>query len=474
MASSPSCDWRGKKMMEVIDSFDENATFFGVGGPQMQSHKNFKNYGNTTFLSDKPFYPRYVHSYHPLFHFFLPLLETKFRVFFFLRNLENSSFWDEIANNPCFFISLEGEIFAYRFFEKVKKYYNKIEKSCPPTLLVTKTKKLLDRYYFKNIDFLCTYLPQAFDSVYDFSYPNQFIGKQIIFETYKKLLLSDSKYAYMVEGNNLAVKPTEITLIVEEICFHKRKNFRESNAISQSACVIYVSVGNSSWEIQRNTDVVISSIDKFITDLQASNRISREQTVILWRSKPDLDFDQRIGVRCLNVEESHLLDAIASADIGAVCNGDAVFEAAVAQLPTVILDPQGKYYSYMSLLYNIWSSDLNFAADGELLPETTARNFAGAIAEFWKNWYLNPKEHYRLAQKITPKLLSLLPQGNALAPNEEFELKNSTVNYIDPDVCLKNYLQKITQRWNIYEKKKSHSFFEASERLKFVYDKEII
>mgnify|MGYP000967653462 CR=1 FL=1 len=50
-------------------------------------------------------------------------------------------------------------------------------------------------------------------------------------------------------------------------------------------------------------------------------------------------------------------------------NGDAVAEAAMYQLPTVVVDPAGFFDAYFKLLYNSFSSDVNIARNGEIYPE---------------------------------------------------------------------------------------------------------
>jgi hypothetical protein len=62
-------------------------------------------------------------------------------------------------------------------------------------------------------------------------------------------------------------------------------------------------------------------------------------------------------------------------------NGESVVECAMFQLPTMIMDKRSGWYSYFTLLYNVYNSDLNMGVDGEVYPELIAQNFPEKVAE---------------------------------------------------------------------------------------------
>lgn len=98
------------------------------------------------------------------------------------------------------------------------------------------------------------------------------------------------------------------------------------------------------------------------------------------------------------------------ADLGACMNGESVLEFACMQIPTLIIDNNGKANSYKKLLYTQYDSDINMVAKGEVITELLGMNFPEKVCEQWILQYENPTLKYKTIRRLKKLLFKFLAQ----------------------------------------------------------------
>lgn len=446
-----SNDFRTKKIMEYITKKVPDVEFFGVGGQHMKTLPNFRNYGDVGLLMDKNFFPRRHQAYGPFGYDFLPLAHTNFFVKKEMNLLEKQGFWEEFDRDVAIMLVNNNEPFAWQLTKKLAKVCATFSKPKPLVMLIEKSK----RWYHRHLTFYFDYfleslpIPQKANLREAFQYPGTFFGHQGVFDAYKYILSTDARYAGCFENGMLRLNKHDLTLIIEELSFNERRKFREKHNIPDSNYAIYVWAGDAEQEHKKNWPVIIKAVKTFLEDAKQSFQPS-SFTVIVHGYEVPAELaslgTQTVLVQPSLTDNSERIQAMCASDVGAICHGHSVSEAAVAQLPTVVLNCQSFGYAYMTLNYNVWVSEMNMLARGELFPETTGRNFGEKVAEFWQQWFAAPKTRYKMARRNTPWLLKMMPPGPTL-PHGPMELESEELLFREPDEVLGEFLVEKIKGW---------------------------
>lgn len=147
-------------------------------------------------------------------------------------------------------------------------------------------------------------------------------------------------------------------------------------------------------------------------------------------------------------QASDRFGAMSASDLAIAVNGDAVTECAGMQLPTVIFDKMDWWHSYWMLLYNQVNNNINIANRGPIYPELVGDRFKEKVVEYWGEWYLDPKQRYKLAQKHKRVLSKFLTpaQGADNTSIVEQGSKVDLVRFANPtDVAVDRLLKIIEE-----------------------------
>lgn len=96
-------------------------------------------------------------------------------------------------------------------------------------------------------------------------------------------------------------------------------------------------------------------------------------------------------------EDNEHLDAMCSADVGIVYDGQMVSSAAACHLPTMNVLNMRMHHQWYNDLFNRWWNDMNIIADNSVYPELIGGEaWHGKIADTLAQWYLKPDTRYQM------------------------------------------------------------------------------
>ena len=458
VAGTQSSDYKGAQVIEALSELSPESTFFGIGGPQMRSFPNFTNYGTHNAIKDKPFFPYFNHDFDQRFYLFMPLLGSNIRNALFLREIAKNGYWKNFQENGKdvdMVVTVGNELLSFRMLHKLARIYNRTNELKPITVHIDATHRDCHFDHTNYLDFFVHTLPLKMASPQNFTFPGQFIGKQVVFDALSFLYKQTPRFSQNVNPETIVLSSKINVLATEEIAFHLRQEFRERNFIPESSYLFFISPGSEDKEIADNLKVAAKAVEVFVEKFTKDNRFSKKNfgvVISLPEGKESLkshtQFFSKSDIMTrviIGNKDDERYRAMAACDVGAVANGDSVLECTAFQLPTVILDNSNFFHSYVNLMYNVHSSELNWTAHGEVLPETTGRNFGEKVAEFWGNWFVAPKSRYKLAQRCNRFLLGFLPKEftpyemdvDATPEDQSFEL------YYNPDIVFRSFMKRI-------------------------------
>ena len=95
-------------------------------------------------------------------------------------------------------------------------------------------------------------------------------------------------------------------------------------------------------------------------------------------------------------------------------------------------------------MYNRWVSDINWAQEGLLLPETALWNFGTKLSEFWQVWNNQHEISFDVIMKYSKLLFRMLPTQadveenytNSKKEDERFKL------FMKPDFVVDQFLKE--------------------------------
>ena len=484
VAGYQSADYKGAQLIQHFKKINPDAQFFGLAGEKMtQADPTFKNHGRLKNFTDKSFYPHYNFDLDPRSPIYVPLICSHLQTTKMLHEFKRTGFYDnfEYGNTKDIdmILTIHNPTFAYRLHEKITKVCESHSETKPIVVHFDVMKRNLRYEHTNNLDFCVHTLPLLSADVARSEFPSQFVGKKVVFDALSFLYKQNPKFAEYVTDSTIDICPQMNILIVEELAFELRKQFREKHFINDSVYLFFISPGSEEKEIDANIKVAADAIDVFIKKFSEDNRFTKKNfgvVLSLPEDKPHLkslasQFDS-LGLYTQTIignKNGERYAAMAGCDLAAVANGDSVFESSVFQLPTVILDNSPFFGAYFKLMYNVQGSEFNWNYVGELLPETLGRNFGSKVSEFWENWFITPKSRYRLARKANKHLLDLLPEqpSSPNAPAKLFDEAKDYKTFLNPDLVLHNFLQKVYSEFRDV-KQKGHSRHEKEHKRRVI------
>lgn len=475
IAGMPSSDWKGAKIIQSIHKNQPSTTFFGVGGSQMQAN-GLKSFAKLELISDKPFYPIFHFDVDPRFYLNLAMLTENLRLIGPLRELNQNKFWENFEGNQLndvdMMVTIDNQLLSFRMFEKLSKISHANSMLPPLRVHFDKTLRSYKWDYLRSIDYLFYTLPLPSNDPQLFKYPSQFIGKQVIYDALRYIYSNSSSHAKLLKQNYFFGDLNNSFYLIRDFKSKLRAEVRKEKNLSESTYLFFISPGDLESEIILNARLAVSGIRKFI-----QNQFSKRDYAVIVNLPEKIPEHNWIieDFRSLEIpvkfiygnQQNERYNVMAASDVAAIAKGDSVFEAAAFHLPCVIMDTNPSIKGYLDLMYNVWSSEINWVANGELYPELTIRNFASKLAEFWTVWEEKPELKVDIAKRIHKHLFSLLPSEKDLnfgsGPSEK---SNSDFKVcLNPNLVAEKCLEKIRADFQeIRQKSRSVAEFENKRK----------
>lgn len=453
VAGYPSADQRGRAVIDALTKIDNNLSFFGLGGKEMQASKKFISFADLSSIEDKPLYPHNNGEHDLRFILYPPVVKSNYEWYKINKQLKNNGFYEQFENNKDqtdVMVTIGNPLVSARLYSSINRIYEEENRLMPFRIHIDKTSRKFTHKYSEFLDLFFYTIPLAPMNPTSFRFPGRFIGKQVVFDAFSFLYKHTDKFDKLAQENAIYLHPELNTFIMEEVIFNIRNEYRSKYGISDSSTVFYVSLGNTREEIKANGKPVYDALKQFADKYASMGKSSNDFNVILNLPERSSDYEQIIygftnsgvNIRIIFGKDERY-QAMAASDLGACANGDAVLECAVMQLPIQILDHSHFVKSYISLLYNVYENDINILDNGEVLPELVGRNFAGKIVEFWSEWYESPKHRYKLAVKTNKLLIDFLPKPSTNEQNTSIAVGSDVFTiYSNPKMELTIGLKK--------------------------------
>ena len=110
-------------------------------------------------------------------------------------------------------------------------------------------------------------------------------------------------------------------------------------------------------------------------------------------------------------------DAMSASDFGLIYDGQMIGSAAVCHLPTMILLNMRMHQQYYHDMYNRWWNDMNIIANNNIYPEVIGGEvWFGRITDQLGEWYLKPRDRYRMIQQWEYFIKEALPRADDRQP----------------------------------------------------------
>ena len=453
VAGYKSADIRGALVMNKLQKIDPEMKFFGIGGKEMKKNKNFENYSNLKNKLDKPFQQEKNFKADPRFYLMVCSIQLNLNNAKILRELTKENFYEKFKNSKKgqdfdFLITVGNQLLSTRILERVSKIYNNEKKNLPLRIHFDRTKRLFNFDFHNHLDLFINTMPSVAFDLQEYDFPGVFIGKQVVYNAWKFLLTNSEKYNELVKGKMIYLQKEVNHLLIEELVFQQRQDFRNEYNIEESANVLFISPGNQKEELERNIPICKKAIKNFVEKFTKTGRLQKTNFHVIISLEKELTSEKfledfkKLGISFNFIygnEEGKRYKAMAASDFAACQDGDAILECAAFQLPTVILNERNFFQNYVALLYNTFDSEINLLKDGDVYPEMMGRFFPEKISEFWENWFLKPKSRYRLAVETNKRLLEFLPEPEN---KESLTIDSATFTpFAEPELVLEEFLK---------------------------------
>ena len=453
VAGGPSADYKGAKIIKSLSGKNSPVkSFFGVGGPQMQS-SNFQSHADISLIPDKPFYPTFHFDIDPRFILNFTMIPENLRYLSLYQKLKKNGFWNEFdaqnIRDVNMFITVESQLLSFRLYEKLDRRLKQETEYRPLRIHLDKTVRNYKFDHLRSIDYLLYTLPNASNDNQRFKFPSRFIGKQVVFDALAYVYSRFPDYKELVTEMSILGDTESVFELIRLNKLKTKENFRKKNSIKSNDVVLFISPGNQEWEIKANSNVIVDGVVDFSKNLKPNQNI---YVIVCYQSDSEATRKITENIKLKNIpcfqiinptlEEKY--DAMSVADFGAIENGDMVFEAMALHLPTVVLGSASTYKSYFNLMYNRWVSDINWAQEGLLLPETALWNFGTKLSEFWQVWNNQHEISFDVIMKYSKLLFRMLPTQadveenytNSKKEDERFKL------FMKPDFVVDQFLKE--------------------------------
>lgn len=453
IAGTPKSDRVGAQVIDVVKLVKPDVELVGVGGPEMAS-RGLRGGVSCESLPERPFFPITHFIVDPRFYLspYLAVENVRSLALFYrlYKDRFHRHFGKESKQEVDMAVTVDNQLLAFRFFELMDHFYRDGTSLKPLRVHFGDTLRNYNYSHLRSVDYLLYTLPLKSKDKQLFKFPSQFVGKQAVFDALKYVLKSSVQYGGAQGEDWIKVPRDHFYELIRQFRLSIREVYRRHLKWSNEALVVYFDPGTSDKAISANLKLLEEVLPmaaskvggaqnvKVILNLQNQSRAHKQ----LISKVEESGFQTHV---IYGRESPERYEAMAAADLAAIDNGDALFEAATLQLATVVLDTVGRTRGYVGMLHNLYESELNLAMEGLLFPELALQNFASKLWEHWENWIDKPHLKADLANRFQAVLPTLLPNDSQLnfnnSPREV--LLRGQLRLYSPEYVAKGYLTKV-------------------------------
>lgn len=464
IAGTPKSDKIGAQVIDIVKQVKPDVELIGIGGTEMAS-TGLKWSVNCESLPERPFFPITHFLVDPRFYLSPYMMVENLRslrLFYRLyKDRFQKHFGKESKQEIDMAVTVDNQLFAFRFFELMDHFYRDGTSLKPLRVHFGDTIRNYNYSHLRSVDCLLYTLPLKSKDKQLFAFPSQFVGKQPVFDALKYVLKSSVQYGGAQGEDSIKVPKDHFYELIRQFRLSIREVYRRHLKWSNNALVIYFDPGTNSKSISENLALLSAVLPNAALKTGGSENV-KILINVQNHSKQDEQTIEKMTEKGFQVhliegrESTERYEAMAAADLAAIDNGDALFEAATLQLATVVLDTVGRYRGYIGLMHNLYESELNLAMEGLLFPELTLQNFPNKLWEYWENWIDKPHLKADIANRFKSVLPSLLPNDSQLNFNSgpRDELLRGQLRLYSPEYVAKGYLKKVYSEFLLLKQSK--------------------
>jgi len=262
-----------------------------------------------------------------------------------------------------------------------------------------------------------------------FRYPGQYTGQYGVYDAVRHLFEQHAPSKRFLGNNTVSLSRKDYARQMEEAVTGNRNQFRERHGIEDDETLIFVNLGNLAPEVEFSFEHTRKGLEEFFLKYSAPTSLSpiakprnKFRTVVsLQEGSSGADkFKDLAGefgwpngtIHVSDLENEHI-EAMAASDFGISYDGQIVGQAAVCQLPTLILFNMRMHHQYYHDLFNRWQNNMNLIADKDIYPELIGgQAWYGKICDSLGEWYVKPGTRYELIEQWEYFIKDSLPKAS--------------------------------------------------------------
>lgn len=264
-------------------------------------------------------------------------------------------------------------------------------------------------YTEKYVDFMHFTVPLVTGQSGGYKFPSEYVGQYGVYDALKHIYSKSRHLSHLVSpnGSELHVSKRYFASDLEKAILSIRNEWRDTHKIPEQAHVIFYAPGNERNEAEFTSETVRKGIKEFLLKYSAPTSLSSKAlpldnfvTVISLHSgsegekyiKEFMKEKEWTGkVVFVSNEDNAHFDAMCSADVGIIHDGQMISSAAACHLPTMNLFNMRIHHQWYNDLFNRWWNDMNIIADRNVYPEIIGGEaWFGKIADTLAEWYVKP------------------------------------------------------------------------------------
>lgn len=377
---------------------------------------------------------------------------------------------------PDLILNIDNEYLTFMMMEQVRDFYKGSSVKMPKRHYLNRFVRDFRDWTEKYVDFMHYTVPLRTGAGGDYQFPSEYIGQYGVYEAVRHIYNSSQKLSGLISegGSELYVSKRYFQADLEKAIGGIRDSWREKNQIASDAHVIFVAAGNEQKEAEFTAENIRRGIKEFLLKYSAPTSLSPKArsvdnfvTVISTHAgsegeryiKQHVRENEWMGkvVFVTNTDNEHY-DAMCSADVGIIHDGQMISSAAACHLPTMNLFNMRMNQMWYNELFNRWWNDMNIIADNNVYPEVIGGEaWYGKIADTMAEWYLKPDTRYLMVTKFD----GFLQEGMSYKPIDRTKVRTRDITladgltydlYMDPwKVATRKMMEDITA----YEKRGS-------------------
>lgn len=451
IAGSSASDHRGAQVVNTLKKVAPDTTFFGITGPEMES-AGVHPYVKASDLPQKWVYPMANFRVDPRFALSLYMIPENLRLIPTFIRLYRSGFWNNFKGGKKedvdMIVTVDNDLLGSRVNEFANFAYKDQSALRPLRVHFGLTVRNYTYSHLWNVDYLVYTLPNKSVDKQLFKFPSQFVGVKGVYDVLQFVMESMPNFQGRVCENHLVVDKESFFEMIRQFQVTRKSQYRQKISVASNSWVFFFNPGVISDQIEINAKVIRKAIN------QMKRKMPDNQQVVVIinlpsKSKVDPSWTEMFkGIEAVvkfiyEDNKKGKLEALAASDFAAIEGSETVFQAAALQIPTVILDNSSNWQGYVTLMHNVYASQINFAMNGELFPEMTLRNFGSKLVEFLEEWIEKPHLKAEVARRFSKQLLTFLPTDDDLKfPHRpEESISRSEIRLYHPEFVTEEFLR---------------------------------